>query len=408
MEEHSDNIQEVLDKEPQGFEEKTSENATADHLESSHQCDDAVTKADTAELKDEDEHDFLEFEDINDERVVESDEHSTSRPQSVNSETFDNSFASAKHGVTSLHVSEGSSNKDVVANSESSHEIDKDKPEQLLERPQDTVQSDFVGNVNIQTITVTEDDDLFDFSNIKPVAVDLDNKDSKDSGIVRTEQGDFYYNSEGRLISVLDDADSLEEGEIGRDLQKYELYKYLTSQNIQDIKSSEVTPQHSDQVTPQHSDHESDEESDSSSESEETSDSEAYTSASSEEEEEHEDITDSQSYYTKQPETEDIEGNLSEDNIKDKVKATPIATKRFRPRMTKKMKSILAKSVERIKKSKEVTDRWLKELELPKNLDLSNPVNLNITELNKYLTCGLCSGYLYEASTVTECMHACK
>ncbi|KAJ8317341.1 hypothetical protein KUTeg_005245 [Tegillarca granosa] len=37
------------------------------------------------------------------------------------------------------------------------------------------------------------------------------------------------------------------------------------------------------------------------------------------------------------------------------------------------------------------------------------PIILNICDLNAYITCALCGGYLYEASTITECMHTfCK
>ncbi|XP_060081746.1 polycomb group RING finger protein 3-like [Ylistrum balloti] len=37
------------------------------------------------------------------------------------------------------------------------------------------------------------------------------------------------------------------------------------------------------------------------------------------------------------------------------------------------------------------------------------PINVQIRDINPYITCGLCGGYLYEASTITECMHSfCK
>ncbi|KAL3863826.1 hypothetical protein ACJMK2_005556 [Sinanodonta woodiana] len=64
-------------------------------------------------------------------------------------------------------------------------------------------------------------------------------------------------------------------------------------------------------------------------------------------------------------------------------------------------------TLEKLEQSKKMTDRWLKTLAIP---DLSDePVKIPITELNSYLTCGLCLGYLYEASTITECMHVfCK
>lgn len=37
------------------------------------------------------------------------------------------------------------------------------------------------------------------------------------------------------------------------------------------------------------------------------------------------------------------------------------------------------------------------------------PVNVSLCSINTYITCALCGGYLYEASTITECMHTfCK
>jgi len=66
------------------------------------------------------------------------------------------------------------------------------------------------------------------------------------------------------------------------------------------------------------------------------------------------------------------------------------------------------KTLEKLEKSKLVTDRWLKDLEVPQDLQFEKPLCFDINDLNKYLTCGLCKGYLYEASTITECMHTCK
>ncbi|XP_052704475.1 polycomb group RING finger protein 3-like isoform X1 [Crassostrea angulata] len=47
---------------------------------------------------------------------------------------------------------------------------------------------------------------------------------------------------------------------------------------------------------------------------------------------------------------------------------------------------------------------------LPEPPSLSKePIVLQLRELNPYITCALCGGYLYEASTITECMHTfCK
>lgn len=46
---------------------------------------------------------------------------------------------------------------------------------------------------------------------------------------------------------------------------------------------------------------------------------------------------------------------------------------------------------------------------LPEPPSLSKePIVLQLRELNPYITCALCGGYLYEASTITECMHTCE
>lgn len=251
-------------------------------------------------------------------------------------------------------------------------------------------------NIKIQTITINEDDDLFDFQKISQTSEMKESHENPD--IERS----MYNIGDNVDTDKLIDESTGEEILEPQKLQKMELYKYLMASNVDDVKSSEVTPLHSD--------HDSNEESGSDSE---TSVSGSYTSASSEDDQPDEindDVENMQDSEGKeenhsQPETEEIPVL---NNVVEKPKPTPAVRKSFRPRLTKKMRNILAKTSERIKKSKEVTDRWLKELELPKNLDLSNPVKLNINDLNKYLTCGLCSGYLYEASTITECMHTCK
>ena len=33
---------------------------------------------------------------------------------------------------------------------------------------------------------------------------------------------------------------------------------------------------------------------------------------------------------------------------------------------------------------------------------------VQLNELNEFIICGVCSGYLINASTVTECLHTCK
>ncbi len=39
---------------------------------------------------------------------------------------------------------------------------------------------------------------------------------------------------------------------------------------------------------------------------------------------------------------------------------------------------------------------------------MNRRVTLKITDLNSYLTCYLCKGYLIDAATITECLHSCK
>ena len=87
---------------------------------------------------------------------------------------------------------------------------------------------------------------------------------------------------------------------------------------------------------------------------------------------------------------------------------TPTTTERTPKRSRPTKEEMSARLQERLDKSKLVTDRWLKDLEVPENLSFNLPVMIPVVELNQYLTCGLCFGYLYEASTVTECMHTCK
>ncbi|KAK7488312.1 hypothetical protein BaRGS_00020471 [Batillaria attramentaria] len=49
------------------------------------------------------------------------------------------------------------------------------------------------------------------------------------------------------------------------------------------------------------------------------------------------------------------------------------------------------------------------ETEVTKNrIDTNNTLWVPIQNVNQYITCGICRGYLYEASTITECMHSCK
>jgi hypothetical protein len=36
------------------------------------------------------------------------------------------------------------------------------------------------------------------------------------------------------------------------------------------------------------------------------------------------------------------------------------------------------------------------------------PVKPELTEINQYLMCSLCSGYLIDATAIIECQHTCK
>ncbi|XP_059174234.1 polycomb group RING finger protein 3-like [Physella acuta] len=50
-----------------------------------------------------------------------------------------------------------------------------------------------------------------------------------------------------------------------------------------------------------------------------------------------------------------------------------------------------------------------KELKLSRRIDQNNILWIPIQSVNPHLICGLCQGYLYEACTITECMHSfCK
>ncbi|CAL1538832.1 unnamed protein product, partial [Lymnaea stagnalis] len=45
----------------------------------------------------------------------------------------------------------------------------------------------------------------------------------------------------------------------------------------------------------------------------------------------------------------------------------------------------------------------------PRRIDENNMLWIPIQSVNPHLICGLCQGYLYEACTITECMHSfCK
>ena len=41
-------------------------------------------------------------------------------------------------------------------------------------------------------------------------------------------------------------------------------------------------------------------------------------------------------------------------------------------------------------------------------IDDNHKLWVPIANINEYITCGICKGYLYEAATITECMHSCE
>ncbi|KAL5015884.1 hypothetical protein ScPMuIL_005473 [Solemya velum] len=52
---------------------------------------------------------------------------------------------------------------------------------------------------------------------------------------------------------------------------------------------------------------------------------------------------------------------------------------------------------------------WMKRTQFTMPARHPLPLRIHIKDLNPYITCGICKGYLYEASTITDCMHSfCK
>ena len=39
---------------------------------------------------------------------------------------------------------------------------------------------------------------------------------------------------------------------------------------------------------------------------------------------------------------------------------------------------------------------------------VDQPGRINVKELNQYMTCALCCGYLIDATTLIECLHSCS
>ncbi|KAL4232335.1 histone H2A-K119 [Mactra antiquata] len=213
-------------------------------------------------------------------------------------------------------------------------------------------------NVQIKVIDVPPDDELFDF---------LRNDEQK--------------NDCNEPIEI--DSDE----EIPTEIRKGELYRYLTSSGPITQESNEVTPYHSGN------------------ESEASGHSDSVVYLSTDEDSDHNETTEVDN--NSRPETPTLE-------IKKPSSFKQVQEPKNMDESYDKMPDIFSgnfseKTLERLEKCKNATDKWLKDLELPQNLSLDRPLMFKITDLNQYLTCGLCKGYLYEASTITECMHTfCK
>lgn len=224
-----------------------------------------------------------------------------------------------------------------------------------------------ITDVQIMTIDVPEDDDLFDFLKEHPA----------DDSLIK---------------DVSEEQNQMEE------LKKRELYRYLTESDPTQLRLCEVTPYHSGE--------------DDGPESEATVDSasmEDHALSESENEEGNQEIHD---------------GNQMDDNDRSESfqEDTPVVQpEAVRPKRSSKFsnkKEIKQqpeagqwtdRTIERLERSKLVSNKWLEVLQMPKDLNFEKTVMFKIADLNQYLTCGLCKGYLYEASTITECMHTfCK
>lgn len=221
-------------------------------------------------------------------------------------------------------------------------------------------------NVQVQLVEVSDDEDLFDVK--------------KDHGILTLEEH-----------LGLDENNQSEE-----QLKKMVLYQYLieadpkslgTSELVTDTKNEKVELRSCEQ-TPVHSgdEEESEESSDGYKEYDtDTSEVETPEKRASTESSPVEPVLDQQPKPGRKPNQPRKKGHGQDKN------------------------SLSAKTRERLEKSKAVTEKWLNDLKLPENVSLTQKVTLRIGDLNKYLTCGICKGYLYEASTITECMHTfCK
>lgn len=223
--------------------------------------------------------------------------------------------------------------------------------------------NDVYSEVQIKVIDVPEDDDLFDFLRDRRTPQYLDESSNHSTG------------SNKQTVE---------------DIQKKELYRYLTVSDPTLVRSQEVTPCQSG----------------------EESDSESHTDRSGSTEDlssESDDVEQNDQLHPEgesRPETPVLE----ETPVKSRRKPKPKPKVDTPPAKPKKTPGQLSeKTVEKLEKCREATNKWLQDLKVPDELKFEKPLTLNITDLNQYLTCGLCKGYLYEASTITECMHTfCK
>lgn len=234
-----------------------------------------------------------------------------------------------------------------------------------------------ISDVQIKVIDVPEDDDLFDF--LKHPA-ESDDKD-----------GPF-------------DIGDITEDKEQEDIKKRELYRLLTEGNPSLSRmrlSNEETPYHSGE------DNKSDSEM-------------SYRSRTTEELHSESNSDHEESLHQHVSFTDEIESRPETPCKEEQMETeTPVRVRKKpgrKPRLDKPSKKpklapgqLSEKTLEKLEKCRIATSKWLKDLEVPEAVSLEKPLRFDIIDLNPYLTCGLCKGYLYEASTITECMHTfCK
>ncbi|XP_053407894.1 polycomb group RING finger protein 6-like isoform X2 [Mercenaria mercenaria] len=246
-------------------------------------------------------------------------------------------------------------------------------------------QDNMFNDVQIKVIDVPDDDDLFDFLK-HPAESDQMNDSSK------------WPNDPDQMDESSNISDA-QQNQDHNDIRKRELYRFLTANDPTQIHSSEVTPYQSGDENK--------------SDSESSGRSGSTEELSSESDNEHEESVHQHTQNMEEIESRPItpvEEELVEVPVKVRRKPGP------KPRAEKPAKKpklepgqLTEKTLEKLEKCKIATHKWLKDLQVPEQLSLENTLRFDIVDLNQYLTCGLCKGYLYEASTITECMHTfCK